>query len=71
MPFLQKTKSISIFQNNINGRYEIPEGTETIWDNAFYGASLSSVKLPESLCYIHDNAFVNAVRYQQLNLTIQ
>lgn len=55
--FTKDKKVLVYFQNNIKGRYEIPEGTETIWDNAFYGASLSSVKLPESLCYIHANAF--------------
>lgn len=55
--FTKDKKILVYFQKSIKGRYEIPEGTETIWNNAFYGASLSSVKLPESLCYIHDNAF--------------
>ena len=53
-----KDKSVLVyFLKNIKGKYEIPEGTETIWNNAFYGASLNSVKLPESLRYIRDNAF--------------
>ena len=55
--FTKDKKVLVYFQKSIKGRYEIPEGTETIWNNAFYGASLSSVKLPESLCYIRDNAF--------------
>lgn len=55
--FTKDKKVLVYFQKSIKGRYEIPEGTETIWNNAFYGTSLSSVKLPESLCYIRDNAF--------------
>lgn len=37
--------------------YDIPDGTETIWADAFSGGLISSVKIADSVCDIGDRAF--------------
>lgn len=55
--YSKKKKSLRLFPRDYNGTYEVPEGTEDIWADAFRGCRLSAVTIPSSVFNLGQAAF--------------
>lgn len=55
--FTEDRKILISYPKLREGHYDIPDGTETIWADAFSGGLISSVKIADSVCDIGDRAF--------------
>lgn len=55
--FTEDRKTLISYPKLREGHYDIPDGTETIWTDAFSGGLISSVKIADSVYDIGDKAF--------------
>lgn len=55
--FTENRKILISYPKLREGHYDIPDGTETIWADAFSGGLISSVKIADSVYDIGDRAF--------------
>lgn len=55
--FTEDRKILISYPKLREGHYDIPDGTETIWADAFSGGLISSVKIADSVYDIGDRAF--------------
>ena len=66
--FTAKGKTLLACPKGRKGAYTVPEGTETIWGNAFSRAEkLTSITLPESLKEVMEFAFVRCTALEEIN----
>lgn len=55
--FSKDKKTLVSYPKDKKGKYEIPEGTKTIWRNAFTGSNIPAVKIADSITHIQSYAF--------------
>ena len=55
--FSKDKKVLVSYPKNKKGKYEVPEGTKTIWRNAFKESNIPAVKIADSVTYIQSYAF--------------
>lgn len=55
--FSKDKKVLVSYPKNKKGKYEIPDGTKTIWKNAFKESSIPAVKIADSVTCIQSYAF--------------
>lgn len=66
--YTKDKKRLIAYPKNRAGYFEIPEGTEVISEYAFASSEIESVKFPESLICIEDNAFFRCEKLRGINL---
>lgn len=59
---------IALARNYRGEKYEIPYGVKSIGENAFYGAAIKSVSIPNSVAKIGDAAFSGCKQLETLEL---
>ena len=65
--YSKKQKRVIMASKTLEGVYEIPEGTETIDDNAFWGcAYVEEIKIPETVTRIGNEAFARCMSLKKL-----
>ena len=55
--FSKDKKTLVSYPKDKKGKYEIPEGTKTIWRNAFKESNIPAVKIADSITHIQSYAF--------------
>lgn len=55
--FSKDKKTLVSYPKDKKGKYEIPEGTKTIWRNAFKESNIPAVKIADSVTHIQSYAF--------------
>ncbi len=66
--FNNDLKELLYFPAANSTTYTVPEGVETIKENAFMSASVTSVTLPETIKTIEKNAFNNCRQLKNINI---
>ena len=64
--FTEDRKILISYPKLREGHYDIPDGTETIWADAFSGGLISSVKIADSVYDIGDRAFSECERLENI-----
>lgn len=66
--YTKDKKRLIAYPENRAGYFEIPEGTEVISGYAFASSEIESVKFPESLSWIEDDAFFKCEKLKHISL---
>lgn len=65
--YSKKQKRVIMASKTLEGVYDIPEGTETIDDNAFWGcAYVEEIKIPQTVTRIGNEAFARCMSLKKL-----